>query len=129
MVKLVMVEEGSDLAAELWNGGASLASSVLVFAEARAALAAARRASRLTASQHSHALADFDARVIELTLIEVDEGLARHAGEQAEAHGLRGYDSVHLTTALELSDEVTMVTWDEDLRRAAEGLGLAVNAV
>jgi uncharacterized protein len=123
---MVMDESGSDLAAELWNGGLPVASSVLVFAEGRAALAAALRGKRLTASQHARALADFDARASELISVDVDERLARHAGEQAETLGLRGYDSVHLATALELHDEVAMITWDADLRAAAEQVGLHV---
>jgi predicted nucleic acid-binding protein len=65
----------------------------------------------------------------ELNSIEVDERLARHAGEQAEALGLRGADSVHLATALELHDDAVMITWDTDLRVAAERVGLTVAAV
>lgn len=126
LVKLVMEEDGSDVVAELWKGGHPVASGVMTYAEGRAALAAARRAKRLTASQHSLALADFDARASELIWIEVDERLSRHAGEHAEAIGLRGYDSVHLATALELSDEVAMITWDAELRRASESVGLPV---
>ena len=121
-----MTEDGSDVVAELWNGGHPIASGVMTYAEGRAALAAARRAKRLTASQHSLALADLEARASELIWIDIDERLARLAGEQAEAHGLRGYDSVHLATALELHDEVAMITWDADLRRAAESIGLPV---
>jgi uncharacterized protein len=64
----------------------------------------------------------------ELNSIDIDERLARHAGEQADALGLRGYDSVHLATALELRDEVAMITWDAELRRAAERVGLPVTA-
>jgi predicted nucleic acid-binding protein len=121
-----MDEDGSDLAVEFWNGGLPVASSVLVFAEGRAALAAALRAKRLTATQHRLALADFEARAAELTSVDVDEHLARRAGEQAEKLGLRGYDSVHLATALELYDEAAMITWDADLRSAAEEVGLHV---
>ncbi len=124
-----MVEEdGSDVVAELWKGGDPVASGVMTYAEGRAALAAARRARRLTASQYSLALADFDARASELIWVDVDERLARHAGEQAEALGLRGYDSVHLATALELHDDVAMISWDAELRGAAERAGLAVGA-
>jgi predicted nucleic acid-binding protein len=63
----------------------------------------------------------------DLISIGVDEQFARRAGELAEGLGLRGYDAVHLTTALELSDEgVALVTWDADLQRGAEKVGLAV---
>ena len=57
----------------------------------------------------------------------VDHELAVRAGQYAEDLGLRGYDSVHLATALELGDEeVVVVTWDRDLARAAEEVGLGV---
>jgi hypothetical protein len=57
----------------------------------------------------------------------VDERLARTAGENAARFQLRGYDAVHLATALEIGNgELAFVTWDEALRRAAESAGLAV---
>lgn len=83
----MVVEDGSELAAELWGSAYAATSSVLAYPEGRAALAAARR----------------------LDL------------------GLRGYDSVHLATALELGDdEVVIVTWDRDLARATERVGLSL---
>jgi predicted nucleic acid-binding protein len=61
--------------------------------------------------------------------VGVDDQLARGAGKLAEDLGLRGYDAVHLATALGLGDDDSVVvTWDEDLRRAAERVGLAVAA-
>lgn len=40
---------------------------------------------------------------------------------------LRGYDAVHLATALELGDEeIVLVTWGRDLAQAAERVGLGV---
>jgi uncharacterized protein len=123
-----VVEEGSESASELWSRGLPVASSVLAYAEGRAALAAARRGRRLTARRYSRALAEFEVLMNELNSIEVDERLALHAGEQAEALGLRGADSVHLATALELHDDAVMITWDTDLRVAAERVGLTVAA-
>lgn len=123
-----MVETGSDLAAELWEGDYPAVSSVLSYAEGRAALAAARRQDRLTEGGHAEALAAFEELQADLITIGVDSSLARTAGEQAEDLGLRGYDAVHLATALALGDEeVVLVTWDRDLARATEqvGLGLA----
>ncbi len=71
------------------------------------------------------ALAAFEELQADLITIGVDQALARHAGERAEDLGLRGYDAVHLATALELGDEeVVLVTWDRDLAQAAECVGL-----
>lgn len=115
------------MAAELWNSAHSAASSILVYPEGRAALAAARRLDRLGAGEHRKALADFEELYAELATVGVDQELAIRAGEYAEDLSLRGYDSVHLATALELGDdEVVLVTWDRDLARAAEEVGLGV---
>jgi predicted nucleic acid-binding protein len=43
---------------------------------------------------------------------------------------LRGYDAVHLATALELDgDDVFFLTWDRALARAADQVGLGTAAV
>jgi len=76
---------------------------------------------------HIRALADFEDVVSDLALIGVDEPLARNAGALAEEFELRGYDAVHLATALALSEnEPTLVTWDGDLAEAANEAGLPV---
>jgi predicted nucleic acid-binding protein len=70
---------------------------------------------------------DFEDLYGDLAIVGIDQDLAVRAGQCAEDLGLRGYDSVHLATALELGDdEVVMVTWDRDLARAAERVGLGV---
>jgi uncharacterized protein len=123
----VVVEDGSELAAELWGSAHPVASSILAYPEGRAALAAARRLDRLGAEEHGTALAHFEDLYADLATIGVDQELAVRAGRYAEDLHLRGYDSVHLATALELGDdEVVVVTWDRDLARAAERVGLSV---
>jgi predicted nucleic acid-binding protein len=113
------------LAAELWAGPFPAASSILSYPEGRAALAAARRQGRLGEVEHAKALAAFEEVQEDLITVGVDSGLARRAGEHGEDLGLRGYDAVHLATALELGeDEVVLVTWDRDLAHAAEQVGL-----
>lgn len=59
-------------------------------------------------------------------MVGIDSPLARHAGELAEALELRGYDAVHLASALALGADTTLVTWDQDLKRAAAESGCAV---
>jgi predicted nucleic acid-binding protein len=77
--------------------------------------------------EHREALAVFQKLHEDLVTIGVDQELAVRAGEYAEDLGLRGYDSIHLATALELGDDaIVMVTWDRDLARAAERVGLSV---
>ncbi len=96
------------------------------YAEGRAALAAAKRAGRLTADGYGLVVADFESVWGRLTTIGVDLELARAGGSLAEQLGLRGYDAIHLATALSLGDRAVLVTWDRDLSTAARESGLAI---
>ena len=129
LVKLVIVEDGSELVAELWRTRLRAASSILSYPEGRAALAAARRGGRLSTRGHARAGEEFESLQSELLLVGIDAPLARRAGELAEQFALRGYDAVHLATALALGTDATLVSWDEDLRRAAAQSGCAVAPV
>jgi uncharacterized protein len=122
----VIVEDGAEIAAELWSAPVPLASSILSYPEGRAALAAARRAGRLGAAAHRRARDEFEALQSEMMLVGIDGQLARDAGELAEKLRLRGYDAVHLASALALDAEATFVSFDEDLRRAAARSGCSV---
>jgi hypothetical protein len=82
---------------------------------------------RLGEEEYREALVVFEGLYAELATVGVDQELAVRAGGYAEDLGLRGYDAVHLATALELSDEeVVLVTWDRDLGQAAERVGLGI---
>lgn len=56
-------------------------------------------------------------------MVGVDAALVRTAGELADRLGLRGFDAVHLASALALGDPTTFVTWDGELREAAAACG------
>jgi predicted nucleic acid-binding protein len=112
--------------AELWGTRLRAASSILCYPEGRAALAAARRGRRLSATEYGRARKEFESLQSELALVGVDGALARRAGELAEELELRGYDAVHLASALALGTDTTLITWDEDLKRAAARSGCAV---
>jgi uncharacterized protein len=112
--------------AELWGTRLRAASSILGYPEGRAALAAARRGRRLSATGYDRAREEFESLQSELMLVGIDGQLARQAGELAEEFELRGYDAVHLASTLALGADTTLVSWDEDLKRAAAQSGCAV---
>ena len=122
----MIIEHGSGLVAELWGTRLRAASSILSYPEGRAALAAARRGGRLSTRGHARAREEFESLQNELLLVGIDAPLTRQAGELAEEFALRGYDTVHLAAALALGTDTTLVSWDEDLRRAAAQSGCAV---
>jgi predicted nucleic acid-binding protein len=73
----------------------------------------------------TRALEDFESLHDELSLIGIDVQFAREAGELAEKSALRGYDAVHLASALS-AGAITLVSWDEDLGLAAARNGCAL---
>ncbi|MBA3737619.1 MAG: type II toxin-antitoxin system VapC family toxin [Actinobacteria bacterium] len=102
--------------------------SRITLPEARAALAAARRAGRLAPRDHATAKRDLHRALSSLRVVELHPALARAAGDVAERFSLRALDAVHLASALALGGrETVVVTWDRGLARAATaaGLGLA----
>lgn len=122
----MIVEDGSELVAEMWGTRYRVASSILSYPEGRAALAAARRSGRLGATGHGRAREDFESLESELLLVGIDAALTRHAGQLAEEFALRGYDAVHLASALAVGRPTTLISWDRDLRRAATQSGCAI---
>jgi predicted nucleic acid-binding protein len=127
VVPLLIAEPGSARAASLWDGADRVVSVRLLYPEARAALAQAERLGRLTAGQLRDAVTELDSLFEEIDLIEVDDGLARHAGELAEVRQLRGYDAVHLAAADRVRDpNVVVIAGDSALRDAAAAEGMAV---
>lgn len=127
MIKTLLEEDGSRLADEVWARSSQCVASRLVYAEARAALAAAHRGGRIDHNSLRTAVGNLEAACDAMLLIGVDWPLARHAGELAEQHALRGYDAVHLATAMATdAPDLALVTWDHDLASAALELGITI---
>jgi uncharacterized protein len=120
VVPLLIAEPGSARTSSLWDAADRVVSVRLVYPETRAALAQAQRLSRLTPRQLRDAVNEFHSLFEEIDLVEVDDALARRAGELAEAHRLRGYDAVHLAAADRIRDpNVVVITRDRALLDAA----------
>jgi predicted nucleic acid-binding protein len=125
LVKLLVREEGSDLAAVLWDGTDVAVTGLLAYPEARAALASAQRTDRISRAQLSTARAGLEALWPEIDVVDPTDEVCKSAGDLAERHALRGYDAVHLASALLFRNaEVLLATWDGDLATAAVRAGI-----
>ena len=127
LVKLVIEEDGSDLAAQLWDKCDAALASRLAYPEVRAALAASARNHDLAESEllaAEHAWEEFwaAARPVELTL-----AVERQSGQLAKSHALRGADAVHLASALAVNDpDLVVAVWDQRLHSGVLAAGLRV---
>ncbi len=127
LVKLVLDETGSDVAAAVWNACDAALSSRLAYPDVCAALAAAGRNHDLTESEVSAAAGEWEIFWSSMRPVELSPDVERAAGELAVLHRLRGADAVHLASAIALgSQEVTVAVWDKRLHAGAAAAGLPV---
>jgi uncharacterized protein len=126
IVPIVIEEPSSTVASRLWDEADRVVSSRLVYPEARAALAMARRFERIDERGLREAVGDFESLHSQLDLIEITEGLVREAGELAEQLNLRGADAVHLASARLVDDpDMVLAAGDQSLLAAARAVGMA----
>lgn len=125
-MKLVVAEEGSDLAAEFWaTPRTTVYSSILSIPESQSAVAKAERTGRLTEDAMDRSLTKLDDLLQQIEFVEIDLRLAEVAGAIAVEYGLRGYDATHLAAALSLrTADPLFVAWDANLNEAASRTGL-----
>jgi uncharacterized protein len=127
LVKLVVDEAGSDLAADLWDGCDAALASRLAYPEVRAALAAAGRNHDLSEDDLDTAEQAWEHYWAAVRPVELTAAVERHAGQLARTHALRGADAVHLASALALADpDLIIAVWDRRLHAGAAAAGLQV---
>lgn len=128
LVKRYVAEAGSVEVASLITKARAIGTAVVSRAEVSAALAKAARVGVLTRESAAGALKAFNADWQRLIRLQFGEPLAARAATLAWEHGLRGYDAVHLATALfwqeTLGEAITVATYDRELWRSAQASGL-----
>jgi predicted nucleic acid-binding protein len=127
LVKLVVEEEGTSLAASLWDGCDAALASRLAYPEVRAALAAAGRNHDLSKADLDTAERAWERYWAAVRPVELSLAVERQAGQLARNHALRGADAVHLASALVIADpELIMAVWDRRLHAGAMAAGLRI---
>jgi uncharacterized protein len=106
LVKLFVQEEGSEAVRALLQQAEVLGTGLLARAELGAALARGVRLGAISAQEAAAARCSLEAVWPTWAHVMVDEALAARAECVAWEQGLRGYDAVHLASAL---------TWQERL--------------
>ena len=123
LFKLYVEERGSDDVRQELSEASAGATSLVTYAEARAAFARVRRLRNITAAGLQSAKRDLDSDWSIYVVVPPSDAICRNAGDLAERYGLRGLDSIHLATFLYLTSrdrsEVRFSSFDHHLNRAA----------
>lgn len=126
-VKLVVEENGTDVAIQLWDRCDAALSSRLAYPEVCAALAAASRNHDLSHQDATAALEAWEEYWHATRPVELTNQVERRAGQLAERHALRGGDAVHLASALAIeSPNLILAVWDRRLHVGAQAERIAV---
>jgi predicted nucleic acid-binding protein len=129
LAKLYVEEEESSRVAGLVQMAKVVGTSLIAYAEARAAFARRFRENAFTPPEYKRLISSFDEDWVNYLIMSVTKELVRQAGDLAEKHGLRGFDAIHLSSAVtlrkELSSRVVFSCLDEKLQLASHVEGLA----
>jgi uncharacterized protein len=103
--------------------------SLIAYVETRAALAQLKHQNRLVGKLYYQALSQFEQDWKTLQYYEVDEDMVRLGGKLAERHILKGYDAMHLASAVALNvvySDLQFLSYDVRLNRTASNAGLVL---
>ena len=129
-VKLVIPEPGSVQAADLWSDADRVASSYVLYPEARSALARADRSRRMGRHRGRQARRLLEAFWLDVDGIAPAARIVNRAGDLADEQALRALDAVHLASAEEIAGrDVVLVAGDGALCAAARHIGFTVAEV
>ena len=128
LVKLYVRETGSVAVRRETNSAEAVATSAVAYAEARAAFTRLARERPASRSRHRHRVAHLDRDWNRYMVVEMTQAVTRRSGEIAELHALRGFDAIHLASALWLqsaySGHLAFMAFDRQLIAAAVDAGL-----
>lgn len=128
LVKLYVEEEKSDFVSKLVGTVEIIATSIVAYAEARAAFARRFRENAFTLKEYIQLKAIFDEDWNNYFILNITGNMVKMAGNLAEKHLLRGFDSIHLASALtlkhELGSSIIFSCFDNTLKKASEHEGM-----
>jgi predicted nucleic acid-binding protein len=107
LVKLYVEEEDSSKVAHLVRSSKITATSLVAYAEARSAFARRFREKAFTKREYTQLISLFNEDWDNYMIFKITRKLVRLAGDLAEKHGLRGFDAIHLSSALTLRQELS----------------------
>jgi predicted nucleic acid-binding protein len=126
LLKLIVGEHGSPLAAALYNRADMVVTSRIADIEVRSALAAGLRGAIMDAAEYRDALDRWEQLAPTFATVELTGAVAHRAAELVGDSALRAGDAVHVASAVVMQPGAVVAAWDERVSEAARGHGLTV---
>jgi len=106
LVKIYVLEQGTEKILNLVHEAETVATSIVTYAESRAAFARKWREKDLGDKDHAKIKTDLRRDWNRYYIIDIFDETVNLAGDLAETHGLRGFDAIHLASAVILARAV-----------------------
>ena len=123
LIKRFVAEKGSPLIQRIIQAG-SVATAKIAYAEVYAGLKRKHREGHISTSQYALACRQFERDWQAYVRVDLQNGILHLARDLIQSHPLRGFDAVHLASALSLKkalgEEITFTAADERLLKAAK---------
>lgn len=123
LVKLYVKEDDSYHVVNLIKDSEITATSLIAYTESRAAFARRFREKAFSPREYKRLVSFFNEDWENYFVVNVTKSLVLMAGDLSEKHGLRGFDAIHLSSAVrlhqELSSPVTFSCADQRLQKAS----------
>jgi predicted nucleic acid-binding protein len=130
LVKLYVDEDGSDIVRRCIEQASVVSTSKIAFVEARSAFARAKREKIIKSAVYQQIVDRLHYDWKRYMIVEISDGLVVAAGELVEEFSLRGFDAIHLASALFLQQQtghtVLAACWDARLWEALKKAGLEI---
>ena len=130
LVKLYVKEVDSERIRNFAHDAAAVSTSKIAYAEARAAFARKQKEEEFSLKVLRKIVEDLNRDWESYFVIEITDGLIRFAGDIAEKYLLRGFDSIHLASAVHLKNKIRadihFSSYDTRMNQSAEKEGIIV---
>jgi len=124
LIKLYVEEEGTAEVKDQVNRADIVVTSIISYVEARAALSRKYKDGGIDKKGYKLIKREFESDWDKYFILHVNSDIIKAAGDFTEKHGLRGYDALHLASALSLKERSTTSVFfssaDKKLAEAAE---------
>lgn len=128
LVKRFVTEPGSELVHSLVSASGPIATAKISYIETHAALARHYREGTISKTRYLATVQQFERDWLAYVRIDLQDDILRLARDIVRRRPLRGYDAIHLASALSirqaLDEEVTFAAADRRLLQAAASEGL-----
>jgi predicted nucleic acid-binding protein len=124
LVKRFVQEKGSPVVQSLFQSANGVATAKIAYAEIFAGLTRKLRERNLSRAQYSTACRQFESDWHAYVRVELQDDILLLARDLIQRHPLKGFDAVHLASALRLKvalgEEIRFAAADKNLLRAAQ---------